>query len=58
VQRYKWEGLGDLIDVDVKILAQFRKVGHKISGDRQQGQTACADKEKVHVAFDDATRLG
>ena len=34
VQRYEWDRPGDLIHVDIKSLARFRKVGHRITGDR------------------------
>ncbi|MFQ6540358.1 IS481 family transposase, partial [Aphanothece stagnina RSMan2012] len=57
VQRYEWERQGDLIHVDVKSLARFRKVGHRITGDRQQGRSYGVGYDKVHVAIDDATRL-
>ena len=57
VQRYEWERPGDLIHVDVKTLARFRKVGHRITGNRQQGRSYGVGYDKVHVAVDDATRL-
>ena len=57
VQRYEWERPGDLIHVDVKSLARFRKVGHRITGDRQQGRSYGVGYDKVHVAVDDASRL-
>jgi len=37
VQRYEWDRPGDLIRIDIKSLAQFRKVGYRITGYRQQG---------------------
>ena len=57
VQRYEWERPGGLIHVDVKTLARFRKVGHRITGNRQQGRSYGVGYDKVHVAVDDATRL-
>ena len=57
VQRYEWERPGDLIHIDVKSLARFRQVGHRITGDRQQGRSYGVGYDKVHVAVDDATRL-
>ncbi len=57
VQRYEWERPGDLIHIDVKTLARFRKVGHRITGNRQQGRSYGVGYDKVHVAVDDATRL-
>jgi len=39
VQRYERETPGDLIHIDVKKLARFRLVGHRITGNWQQGRT-------------------
>jgi hypothetical protein len=39
VQRYEWELPGDLIHVDVASLPRSRKVGHRITGDRQKGRS-------------------
>jgi transposase InsO family protein len=57
VQRYECERPGDLIHVDVKTLARFRKMGHRITGDRQKGRSCGAGYDKVHVSVGDATRL-
>ncbi len=57
VQRYERERLGELIHRDFKKLARFRKVGQRLTGNRQQGHTAGAGYDRVHVAIDDATRL-
>jgi transposase InsO family protein len=57
VQRYEREHPGDLIHIDVKKLARFRKIGHRITGNRQQGRSAGVGYDRVHVAIDDATRL-
>jgi transposase InsO family protein len=57
VQRYEWERPGDLIHIDVKTPARFQTVGHRISGNRQQGRSYGVGYDKVHVAVDDATRL-
>ena len=57
VQRYEWERPGDLIHIDIKSLARFRKVGHRITGDRQRGRSYGVGYNKDHVAVDDATRL-
>jgi len=57
VRRYEWERPGDLIHVDVKTLARFRKVGHRITGNRQRARSYGVGYDKVHVAIDDATRL-
>lgn len=57
VQRYERQTPGDLIHIDVKKLARFRKVGHRITGNRQQGRSTAVGYDRVHVAIDDATRL-
>jgi hypothetical protein len=57
VQQYEWERPGDLIHIDVKTLARFRKVEHRITGNRQQGRCTGVDYDKVHVAIDNAIRL-
>nr|WP_255125414.1 integrase core domain-containing protein [Synechococcus lacustris] len=57
VQRYEPETPGDLIHIDVKKLARFRRVGHRITGNRQQGRSTGVGYDRVHVAIDDATRL-
>ncbi len=57
VQRYEWERPGDLNHIDIKSLARFRKLGHRITGDRQRGRAYGVGYDKVHAAVDDATRL-
>jgi transposase len=57
VRRYQWQRPGEMIHVDTKQLARFRKVGHRITGDRRLGSSRGAGYEKAHVAVDDATRL-
>ena len=57
MQRYERDTPGDLIHIDVKKLARFREVGHRITGNRQQGRSAGVGYDRVHVAIDDATRL-
>ncbi len=52
MQRYERETPGDLIHIDVKMLARFRKVGHRISGNRQQGRSTRVGYDRVHVAID------
>jgi transposase InsO family protein len=56
-QRYERDHLGALIHIDVKKLARFRKLGHRITGNRQQGRSAGVVYDRVHVAINDATRL-
>jgi hypothetical protein len=46
-----------MIHVDIKQLARFHRVGHRITGDPRRGSSPGAGYEKVHVAVDDATRL-
>jgi transposase InsO family protein len=46
-----------MIHVDIKQLARFDRVGHRITGDRRLGRSAGAGYEKAHVAIADATRL-
>jgi hypothetical protein len=57
VQRYEWERPGVLIHIDVKSLARVHHVGHRITGDRQQGRSYGVGYDTVCVAVDDATRL-
>ena len=57
VQGYEGQIPGDLIHIAVKKLARFSKVGHCITGNRQQGRSTGVGYDRVHVAIDDATRL-
>ncbi len=57
VWRYKWARLCALVHVNIKQLARFDRVGHRITGDRRLGRSSGAGYEKVHVAIDDATHL-
>jgi len=57
VQRYERETPGDLIRINVKKLARFREVGHRITGNRQQGRSTGVGYERVHVTIHEATRL-
>jgi transposase InsO family protein len=56
VVRYEWRQPGALVHVDVKKLAAFAAVGHRIHGDRTRRGRALGWRY-VHVAIDDATRL-
>ena len=56
VVRYQYEKPGAMIHVDIKRLARFEQVGHRIHGDRTR-QTYHAGYEAVHVAVDDCSRL-
>jgi transposase InsO family protein len=55
--RYEWPAAGDLLHLDIKKLARIGRVGHRIHGDRRT-RVAGIGWEFVHVAIDDATRLG
>jgi transposase InsO family protein len=57
VRRYEREHPGELIHFDIKKLGKFRKIGHRITGDRRCGGSRGAGYEYVHVAIDDASRL-
>lgn len=57
VRRYEREHPGELIHIDIKKLGRFVKPGHRITGDRQKGESRGAGHEFVHVAIDDASRL-
>jgi transposase InsO family protein len=56
VRRYNRARAGELVHFDTKKLARFRRVGHRITGDRRC-QSEGAGWEFVHVAVDDASRL-
>jgi transposase InsO family protein len=55
-RRYQRQHPGELIHLDIKKLARFERVGHRITGDRRN-PSAGAGYDYVHVAIDDATRL-
>jgi len=57
IQRYERERPGNLIHIDVQKLARFRKIGHRITGNRQQGRSTGVGYDCVHVAIDDANRV-
>ena len=54
--RCHWERPGDLIHLDIKKLARFERVGHRITGDRRNAADG-AGWEFVHGSVDDASRL-
>jgi transposase InsO family protein len=57
VRRYERERPGELIHLDIKKLGRFEAVGHRITGDRRQGESRGAGWEFVHVSIDDASRI-
>jgi transposase InsO family protein len=56
VRRYQCQRPGELLHLDIKKLARFSQVGHRITGDRH-GKSEGAGYDFFHVAIDDATRL-
>jgi transposase InsO family protein len=56
VRRYQRQRPGELVHLDVKKLARFQRVGHRITGSRRKASDG-AGWEFVHVAVDDASRL-
>jgi transposase InsO family protein len=57
VRRYEREHPGELIHIDIKKLGRFVRPGHRITHDRQKGESRGAGHEFVHVAIDDASRV-
>jgi transposase InsO family protein len=62
VRRYQRDHPGELIHIDIKKLGRFRKVGHRITGDRARrtdlhGRSTHSGWEFVHVCIDDASRI-
>ena len=55
-RRYSRARAGELVHFDVKKLARFIRIGHRITGDRHR-QNSKVGWEFVHVAVDDASRL-
>jgi transposase InsO family protein len=55
-RRYNRARAGELVHLDTKKLARFRRIGHRITGDRRHSSDG-AGWEFVHVAVDDASRL-
>lgn len=56
IRRYERERPGDLLHLDIKRLARFRKPGHRVLG-RGHGVSTGAGWEYVHVAIDDHSRV-
>lgn len=66
VTRYERAHAGELIHLDIKKLGRFKKIGHRITGDRCRqssrrtqrcGKSVGAGWESVHVCIDDHSRL-
>jgi hypothetical protein len=57
VRRYEREHPGELIDLDIKKLGRFKRIGHRITGDRKgQSNARGVGWEFVHVCIDLAHR--
>ena len=56
VQRYEHEHPGELVHLDIKRLARFRRPGHRVHGDRKL-ETPRAGWQFLHVAIDDHARV-
>jgi transposase InsO family protein len=56
VQRYEHEQPGELVHLDTKRLARFRRPGHRVHGDRKL-ETKGAGWQFLHVAIDDHARV-
>ena len=57
VRRYERDHPGELIHIDIKKLGRFERIGHRITGNPQQGKSRGAGWEFVHVCVDDASRF-
>jgi transposase InsO family protein len=57
VRRYERKSPGELLHIDIKKLGRFERVGHRITGDRQLGESRGAGWEFVHVGIDDNSRV-
>ncbi len=58
VRRYERAAPGEIIDIDIKKLGKFSRIGHRITGDRTgQSNTRGVGWEYVHLAIDDPSRL-
>ncbi len=55
-RRYERSAPGELLHLDVKKLARFWRVGHRITGDRRGGSNG-AGWDFVHVCIDNYSRL-
>ena len=56
IRRYERANPGELLHIDIKKLARFDKIGHRITGERA-GQSRGGGWEFVHVGLDDASRI-
>ncbi len=54
-RRYEYMRPGELVHIDIKKLARFHGVGHRIHGDRRRRSKALG-YDTIYVAVDDASR--
>jgi transposase InsO family protein len=57
VRRYERNSPGELLHIDIKKLGRFERPGHRVTGDRQQGESRGAGWEFIHVGIDDHSRV-
>src|ERR1700726_79998 len=58
VRRYERAHPGELIHLDIKKLGRFKRIGHRITGDRKgQSNARGVGWEFVHVCIDDTSRI-
>jgi len=55
--RYEHDTPGDLLHLDIKKLARFKRPGHRVTGNPRQHSKG-SGWEYVHVAIDDHSRVG
>jgi transposase InsO family protein len=56
IHRYEHERPGDLLHLDTKKLGRFRRIGHRIHGDRSRANRGVG-WDFLHAAIDDHSRL-
>ena len=56
-QRYERDAPGELLHIDIKKLGRIGRIGHRITGDRQDRMEGIG-WEHVYVAVDDHSRVG
>lgn len=57
VIQYERAAPGEMVHIDIKKLVKFERVGHRITGNRQEGASRGAGWEFVHVCIDDHSRI-
>lgn len=56
--RYVYDHPGGLLHLDIKKLGRFNRPGHRVTGRQQMKRNYNVGWDYVHVAIDDASRLG